>query len=185
MGITYFLADSGFYRAFEAMPPRAIFVITPPVFAIVVLLLIQRTRGYMMRIPITILTYLHIIRVPIEMVLWWLALRGMVPFLVTFEGINYDILSGVSAPFIAIFFVGIKRQNRIGAIIWNLAALGLLINVVFHALLSAPTPFQLFSFDQPMLAVFYTPFIWLPAVVVPAVLWSHLVGLIQLIGRES
>lgn len=185
MGVTYVLAQTGFYRVYDALPPRAIFALVPPNLAIIIVIIIKRTREYMLRIPISILTYLHIIRVPIEMVLWWLAIQGVAPYLITFEGVNYDILSGVTAPFIAVFLLGIRSQNRIGTTIWNLATLALLVNVVFHALLSAPTPFQIFSFDQPLTAVFYAPYIWLPAVVVPIVFWSHLVALIQLLSKTS
>lgn len=138
-----------------------------------------------MRMPITSLTYLHIVRVPVEIVLWWLALHQMLPLLLTFEGINHDILSGVSAPFVAIFMVGQRSKSRIGAIIWNILAMGLLINIVGHALLSTPYPFQQFSFDQPNIAIFYFPFVWLPGFIVPAVLLSHLVSLMKLINKTE
>ena len=182
---TFVLARSGFFHQPTALPPRMFFGFLPPLLTIVCLLVIPQSRRFMERIPITVLTYTHIIRVPVEMVLWWLATYEVAPYLLTFEGVNYDILSGVTAPFVAIFFVGVKRKNRIAAMMWNVAALGLLINVVGHAVLSIPSPIQAISFDQPMLAVLHPPYIWLPTVVVPIVLWSHMVGLLQLIRNED
>ncbi|MEP3388826.1 MAG: hypothetical protein ABJO02_11600 [Reichenbachiella sp.] len=179
------LALYDFFLDFDAMPPRLFFVLPPPVIAIITLLSIKRSRTFLMQIPITTLTYLHIIRVPIEIVLWWLAGSQLVPYLLTFEGINYDILSGISAPFVAIFMVGLRSKNRIGAILWNFITLGLLINIVSHAVLAAPTPFQMFAFDQPNVAVFHFPFIWLPGFVVPAVLFAHMVSLMKLFAKEG
>ncbi|MFY0627289.1 MAG: hypothetical protein JXR07_13395 [Reichenbachiella sp.] len=185
LALTGFLAYNGFYRNYEAIPPRLVFVFGPTLLSTFILLLIKKSRAFLLKVPITTLTYLHIVRVPVEMVLWWLALNKALPLMLTFEGINHDILSGVSAPFVAIFLVGINRYHRITAIIWNFVALGLLFNIVGHALLSAPTPFQKFSFEQPMIAVFYLPYIWLPAFIVPAVFFSHLVSLMQLFSNQK
>ncbi|MDW3211193.1 MAG: hypothetical protein R8N23_15060 [Reichenbachiella sp.] len=179
------LALYDFFLDFDAMPPRLFFVLPPPVIAIIILLSLKGSRTFLMQIPITTLTYLHIIRVPIEIVLWWLAGSQLVPYLLTFEGVNYDILSGISAPFVAIFMVGLRSKNRIGAILWNFITLGLLINIVGHAILAAPTPFQMFAFDQPNVAVFHFPFIWLPGFVVPAVLFAHMVSLMKLFAKEG
>ena len=179
------LAHNGFFLAFDAMPPRLIFILLPPIIAMITLLSIESSRTQILKIPLTTLTYLHIVRVPIEIVLWWLAGSQLVPYLLTFEGINYDILSGITAPFVAIFIIGMKSKSRIGAILWNLFALGLLVNIVGHAILAAPTPFQRFAFDTPNTAVFYFPFIWLPGFVVPAVLFSHVVSLIKLFDKKT
>lgn len=179
------LALNDFFLAFDAMPPRLFYVLLPPLITIGILLGKKQTREFIKRIPINTLTYLHIIRVPIEIVLWWLAGIQLLPFLLTFEGINYDILSGVTAPFVAIFLVGVRAKKRIGAILWNIATMILLINVVGHAILAAPTPFQQFAFNQPNLAAFLFPFIILPGFIVPAVLFSHLASLVKLFDKES
>ncbi|MEO9967879.1 MAG: hypothetical protein ABJF11_18955 [Reichenbachiella sp.] len=179
------LALYGMFLDFEAMPPPLLYVILPPLAAIIIAVSKKQSRVYLMNIPITTLTYLHIVRVPVEIVLWWLAGSQLLPYLLTFEGINYDILSGISAPFVAIFMVGLRSKSRIGAILWNIIALGLLVNVVGHAILSTPTPFQLFAFDTPNIAVFHFPFVLLPGFVVPAVLFSHLVSLIKLFDKDG
>lgn len=179
------LSLNDFFLDFEALPPRLVFVLLPPMISIFLILAIKRSRDFVRRIPITTLTYLHIVRVPVEIVLWWLAIHQWVPMLLTFEGINYDILSGVSAPFAAIFMVGLRSKSRIGAILWNCITMGLLINIVGHAILAAPSPFQQFAFDQPNVAVFYFPFIWLPGFIVPAVLFAHMVSLMKLFDKDT
>lgn len=183
--ITALLSLYDFLLVFDATPPRFLLVILPPIVGIVALLLIKTTRDYLCLIPITTLTYLHIVRVPVEIVLWWLASHQVLPYLMTFEGVNYDILSGISAPFVAIFMVGLRSKSRLGAIIWNFISMALLFHVVIYAVLSSPSPFQQFAFDQPNIAVFYFPFVWLPGFVVPVVLFSHLISLVKLFDKET
>jgi hypothetical protein len=68
---------------------------------------------------------------------------------------------------------------------WNFICLGLLFNIVINAILSVPTPFQKFGFDQPNVAVLYFPFTWLPACVVPLVLLSHLASIRILLQEKN
>jgi hypothetical protein len=59
------------------------------------------------------------------------------------------------------------------------------VNIVTIAILSAPLPFQQMGFDQPNVGVFLFPFIWLPALIVPLVLFSHLVCIYQLVRQKE
>jgi hypothetical protein len=179
------LSINEFFLVFDSMPPRFLLAIGVPIITIIALFTKKRTRAYIKRIPITTITYIHIIRVPVEIVLWWLFIGGLIPQALTFEGVNYDILAGISAPFVAIFMVGLRNKSRIGAILWNVLALGLLLNIVIRAVLSAPLPFQQFAFDNPQTAVFYFPYIWLPAFIVPIVLFSHLASLLKLFANTE
>jgi hypothetical protein len=63
--------------------------------------------------------------------------------------------------------------------------LGLLINIVVNAALSAPSVVQQFAFEQPNIAILYFPFNLLPAVIVPLVLFSHLAAIRQLLRYKK
>ncbi len=178
IAIVGIFAYSGFFQDFTSRPPRMVMFAFVAVAFILGLFLVPRSRAYIGRIPITVLTHVHLIRIPVEIVLWWLFLAGTVPETITFEGSNFDILSGITAPFVAFFLLGRKNQSRVGAIVWNLAALALLVNVVARAIAATPY-FE--SGGTPNVAVFYTPFIYLPLFVVPAVFFAHLASLYQLI----
>ena len=65
---------------------------------------------------------------------------------------------------------------------WNIMCLALLFNIVINAILAAPVDFQQQAFDQPNIAIFYFPYVLLPGVVVPIVLFSHLVLLRSLMA---
>lgn len=170
-----------YFLDFDSRPPRLILFVLINFVVITLLFLIRRSRNFIGRMPITTLTHIHIIRVPIEMVLWWLFLGGVVPEAITFEGVNYDILTGITAPFAAIFLVGLRSKSKFAAIVWNIATIGLLVNVVIRAILATPYFYDPKLFEQPNIAVFYFPFIYLPLFVVPTVLFAHLASLYQLI----
>jgi hypothetical protein len=175
------LAISGFYLKTDSTPPRlALFAVLPTLITILLLFIFAR-KSLIERLPLRALTLLHIIRIPVELSLFWLFQNGLVPQLMTFEGRNFDILSGITAP--VIFWLAFRngKPNRPLLIVWNVFALILLINIVANAFLSIPSSFQQFAFEQPNRAVLYFPFIWLPSLVVPIVLFSHLASLYQLL----
>lgn len=185
MIVTAFLAMGGVYRQFDVLPPRAfIFGMLPALLVIATYFLFFRGR-FIERLSLKALTILHIVRIPVEMVLLWLFQYGLVPQVMTFEGRNFDILSGLTAP--VVFWLGFRGNttNRPLLIVWNLAALALLANIVITALLSFPSPIQRFGFEQPNVGVTYFPFIWLPAIIVPIVLFAHLASLWKLLRGQT
>ena len=180
LAIQALIAGSGFYTVTDTLPPRFLLLVLPPLLVIAGLFLSPNGRKFIDGLDLKSLTILHTIRIPVELVLFLLFTYKAVPELMTFEGRNFDILSGITAPVI-FYFAFIRKQLSLKIIlIWNVICLGLLINIVGNAILSAPFPFQQFAFDQPNIAVLYFPYIWLPCCVVPLVLLSHLAAIRQL-----
>lgn len=181
------LAVGGFYLNTEAVPPRLMLFAFVPALATIILLFIFARKNFIEQLPLRALTYLHVIRIPVELVLLWLFQAGLVPQLMTFEGRNFDILAGITAPLAAWLAFRGGKTNRPLLIVWNLLALGTLLNIVINAVLSFPFPFQQFAFDQPNRGLLYFPFLWLPSIVVPIVLFSHLASLWKLVrgGNEK
>lgn len=177
----------GLYSAnTNALPPRIMpFAILPPIITIILLFATSNGRKFIDSLSLANLTWLHIVRIPVEVVLWQLFLYKAVPQLMTFEGRNYDILSGITAPFIAYYGIRKARLGKPILLIWNLACLALLFNIVISALLSAPSPLQKLAFDQPNIAILYFPVSWLPAFIVPVVLFSHLTAIRKLLTRTT
>ena len=103
----------------------------------------------------------------------------------TFEGRNFDILAGITAPIIVWMAFRKNQINRPLLITWNLVSLLLLLNIVITAILSIATPIQQFGFEQPNRAVLYFPYIWLPAIIFPIVLFTHLASIFQLSRKTS
>jgi hypothetical protein len=184
--ITGALAFNRFFIAFDARPPRFFLVVIIPLLAIIATLASPNASFFLNRLSLKKLAFLSIVRIPVECVLYLLFLNRQIPELMVFTGRNFDILAGISAPIICLYcFEGEKVRHKSVLLIWHFIALGLLLNIVINAVLSAPFPFQQFGFDQPNKAVFYFPFIWLPAFIVMAVLFSHLISIRLLLMRSA
>jgi len=159
--------------------------ILPTILTIILLFATSKGRQFIDSLPLKNLTYLNIVRIPIEIILLWLFLNKSIPELMTFEGRNFDIIAGITAPIIAYFGIKKNKLNRQTILIWNFICLGLLINIVVNALFSAPSPIQKFAFDQPNIAILNFPFSWLPTFIVPIVLFGHLTSIRQLLKNKA
>lgn len=179
-----FLSLSGFYLKTDTMPPRVFLFAVLPATLLIVLLFIFYSKSFVPLLSLKTLSLLSVVRIPVEIVLYWLFENGQIPQLMTFEGRNFDILSGITAPIIVWLAFRNEKTNRILLIVWNIIALLLLFNIVIAAAFSLPSPIQQLAFEQPNRAVLHFPFIWLPAVVVPIVLFSHLASLWQIFTNK-
>jgi len=178
------LVSTGFYLDTKAVPPRLLLVGVPAMLFIVLLFFIKKGQQFLDSLDEKTLTLLHIIRIPMELVLYFLFVYKTIPQLMTFEGRNYDILSGLSAPLIYYFGYIKQTLGKSILILWNYACILLLVNIVVNAILSVETPFQQFGFDQPNMAILYFPYVWLPCCVVPLVFLSHFATLRKLQRRK-
>lgn len=177
-----FLGTSLFYANLSAFPPRLLFLLPPPVIWIIILFASKKGRAFIDSLDAKWLTWLHVVRIPVEITLFFLATTyALVPVLMTFEGHNFDIISGITAIPVAYYGYHKKRLGRSVLLAWNFICLGLLLNIVINAVLAIPSPLQQQAFDQPNIAVLYFPYNVLPAVIVPMVLFSHLVCIRQLL----
>lgn len=172
---------SGFYTVTTTAPPRLGLLLGPPLLATGLLLATARGRRWVQGLRLEVLTLLHVVRIPVELVLLGLFLHKAVPRIMTFEGRNWDILVGLTAP--VVYYLAFRSQQlgRRGLLVWNGLGLASLLNIVGTAMLSVPTPFQQFAFDQPNVGILYFPFVWLPGCVVPLVLLAHLTAIRQLL----
>lgn len=98
------LAYIGFYNNADQSVPRFGLVLIPSFLFILYGLLPKQLNWIYKHRNTKISTFIHSIRFPVEIVLFQLFLFEMVPKLMTFEGRNYDILIGLSAPIIGYFF---------------------------------------------------------------------------------
>lgn len=179
------LSYTGFYMVTNTTPPRFVLLALPAVLLITFLFITAKGRAYINNLDAKILTLLHVVRIPVEICLYWLFLHKSIPQLMTFEGRNFDILAGLTAPIIFYFGYVKNKLGKTVLLLWNFICLGLLLNIVINAVLSAPSNFQQFAFGQPNTAILYFPFVWLPSCVVPLVLLAHLVCIKKLFSKNN
>ncbi len=182
LAIQAFLTLKNVYNSnTTSIPPKILLLgILPTILTIILLFVTSKGQQFIDTLPLTNITYLNVVRIPVEMILLWLFLNKAIPQLMTFEGRNFDIIAGITAPFIAYFGLTKGKLSRQLILVWNFICLALLLNIVINALFSAPSPLQIFAFDQPNIAILNFPFSWLPTFIVPIVLFGHLTSIRQL-----
>ena len=170
----------GLYAINGISAPKTPLLLVPPLLAILALFSTAAGRRWIKSLSPRWLTLLHVVRIPVELVLFWLFLYKTVPQSMTFEGRNFDIVSGLTAPFIYYFGYFRNRLSRTVLLGWNLGCLGLLINIAFIAVRAVPRG-TFMAGSPPNIAVLHFPFLFLPAVIVPLVLFAHVATIRQLI----
>jgi hypothetical protein len=180
------LGLKGIFLDTEALPPRMMLLgVLPALVAIAITFLTTKGKAFIDNINLKTLTYFNTIRIPVEMVLLLLYRHGLVPVNITFEGTNFDLFSGVTASLVAYLAFRTPFTKRKLLLGWNILCLLLLLNVVITAIFAIPSPFQKIALDHPNIGVLYFPFNLLPAVLVPLVLFGHLVSIRQLKVKQT
>ena len=165
---------SVFYVVIDTLLIRFALIFVPSLLPISWLFISKSGKGYLDQMNLHLLTVIHVVRAPVEVVLYFMFICRLVPCEMTFGGGNLDIISGLSAPIV--YYVAVMQGKTRWQLLlgWNVVCLGLLINMVSKSVLSAPFFFHQIAFDQPNVAFMHFPFVFLPGTIVPILLCSHL-----------
>jgi hypothetical protein len=182
--VTGAAAASGALESFEGTPP--------PVMAVVALSAVMSTafalsgpgRFVANALPVWMLVGFHAFRLPLELILHRLAQENVLPMQMTYDGMNFDIVTGASAIAVALW-ASTGSMPRAVLWLWNVVGLGLLATIVTIAILSAPMPFRVFLNDPANTIITTFPFVWLPAVLVQAAWIGHLLVFRRLLSRRD
>ncbi|RYG05215.1 MAG: hypothetical protein EOO02_04285 [Chitinophagaceae bacterium] len=175
-------ANANFFLNTTAIPPR--FLIALIVTLILSVILFR--RSVVEKMDQNRLIAIHIVRLPVELILYNLFVQKLIPSIMTYEGWNFDIIMGVTA--ICILLIQLLSKTRFHKrilIAWNVSGIILLTTIVSIAILSSPLPIQQFAFEQPNIAVLQFPYVYLPTCIVPMVYLSHFFALKKLMNQEQ
>lgn len=170
------VSATGFFTNFDTFPPRLAIVLFVPLVIIIVAVRSAATKELLQVVPARNILRLQVFRVFVELLIWAAFVLDQLPIQMTFEGRNFDVLSGLFAPVVAYWLV----HNRAAMYLYNYLSLALLINIVTIAILSTPVPFRVFMNEPANLLVTKFPFILLPGMLVPLAYGLHLLSLRQL-----
>ncbi|MGH9803019.1 MAG: hypothetical protein ACRD82_21855 [Blastocatellia bacterium] len=173
LGVSTLIAESGILREFNRLPPPFMLLAFGFTLATAALAFSPVGTRLVKGAGIVWLIAFQAFRIPVELWLHRLYQEGVIPVQMTYSGRNFDILSGIMALTLGIW--AMKRQPPRWAIwLFNLVGLGLLINIVTVAILSAPTPLRQFFNEPANTFIAYWPFVWLPTFLVQAAWFGHL-----------
>ena len=170
---TWIAAARGTLRDFTGAPPPFFFLVMVGLAITAIIGFGNVGRRLAIGIPLWVLVAVQCFRLPLEVAMHRMAQRGIMPEVMSYTGRNFDIVTGLTAIPVAVALATGFAGRRL-AMAWNLLGLGLLVNVVTVAILATPR-FQYFGPRQLNVWVTYTPFVWLPAVLVLAALLGHIV----------
>lgn len=176
MSIQGIASYQGFYLDTSLVPPRFSLMIVPALLLIGLCFRSRKGQKIIDQFDMKLLLCLHIVRIPIELILYQLYVEEAIPKLMTFAGVNFDILAGITAPIMYYFVYVKKRLGRKALLVWNVLCFLLLMNIVINAILSVPSSIQVQAFDQPNMAILYFPIVWLPSIVVVLVMFAHFIA---------
>jgi len=136
--ITGFLTVQGFFSQWDQLPPRVFLAVVIPVISI---LLIARRKGFaelINQIPQEWVVYLQSFRIFIEIILWMLFVENIIPIQMTFEGMNFDVVTGITALLVGYYGFQKGKLSKGVLIGWNVLGLVLVTTIVVIAALSTP-----------------------------------------------
>jgi hypothetical protein len=183
MALTLGIAATGILRRTDLVPPPFLLMFLS-IFAVGIGLARSELGGRLSReLPLFLLVLLQGFRFPLELVMHVAGAEGTMPVALSFDGYNFDVLTGVSA-------IGLGLALRLRELplwvvqAWNVLGMVALANIAGIALLSSPL-IGYFGADQLNTWVTYPPFIWLPAVLVVAAVAGHGIVLRRLLAEAE
>lgn len=172
--LTGALASQGVFMDFDPLP-RALPVFFLSILA-AVLWGVKGSGRELTRLPVVWLVGFQSFRILVELAIHEAVAQGIAPPQMTWTGMNWDVLVGLSAIPVAALSA---RLPKWALLVWNGLSLGLLVNVVIVAALSMPTPFQQITPDNVWIGEF--PYIWLPQVLVTTAALGHVLLFFKLL----
>lgn len=185
LALTGVLGTRHFFEDFNLPPRIPLFILGFSVSLVVLGIGLYKENGFS-RIQQFHLVLFQGFRIPVEILLAMLAQEALLPHEMSFHGRNFDILIGLSALPLAWYIrrLGETKSGKAKArnilILWNVAGLILLSNVVIHGMLAAPYPFQVLPLEPATFVIGLFPVTWLPLFLVPTAYFFHILSLLKI-----
>lgn len=176
----YIWSRFGIFSNFEIFPFNAMPMVIIPMIIVLIFTLSKTTKEILAHIPQESLVKLQSFRFYVEVLLWALYASALLPIQMTFEGKNFDIITGVTAVLLTTrmgSFMLLDKLPKFAIVFWNLIGLALLITIVTIAILSMPTPLRYFMNDPANTIVTEFPISLLPAFLVPLAYMLHILSI--------
>lgn len=182
--VTAALSLAGILSDFSSFPPKLFITLIIPLVTIIWVVRTNAMKEILKHTPPQSIIWIQSFRVIVEILLWRLFVDNLAPVQMTFEGRNFDVVSGLTAIVVAILVTNKKLSAPI-VIAWNFLGLGLLINIVAIAITSMPTPLRVFMNEPANTIVTKFPIVWLPALLVPLAYGLHFLSLRQWLSLKK
>lgn len=178
LAITAALAVSGFLSQWTAKPPHFPLIPIAALVGVALLHMGKPVRAALAAAPRHWPVAFQTFRIGVELSFWGLFASGGAPVQVTFEGRNFDVLVGLTAPLIAYAIARFDLRPRF-VITWNALGLAILFNTIVTTISSLPGPLHLNWPGEAFTAFGSWPFVWIPAFLAPLAIFLHIFSIRQ------
>jgi hypothetical protein len=178
LAATAAIASTGWLWEATAMPPRIVLLVAPTMVGMIIFARSAKVKTLLDAVSPAWIVGFQAFRIVMELILWQLFRAQIIPVQMTFEGLNADILVGITAVPVA-YLLARKRISPTVLVAWNVVSMAVLLNIVVVSTLSSPVPFRTFMNEPANTIILSFPFVWLPTVVVPIAFLGHIASLRQ------
>ncbi len=164
-----------------SLPPKfPLLVFLPLVVGFIIFYRRSRNSEVIKKIPNVWPVYFQSFRIVVELILLYTYYANIIPESATFEGLNFDILMGISAPFVA-YLVVRKNGSRLIQYVWNILGIFMVLFVGYIIATSMYNP-QVWGSNEPLVSLEFIemPYLLLAGFLAPIAIFMHVVSLAQL-----
>ena len=109
---TLIIGISGVLSDFTSMPPKLLLIILPPFVFIMLIMLSKQFHDLCKPLGNFWFIYPQSFRILMEFILWLLYRYKIIPIQMTWEGYNFEIIIGLTAPIVAYYCFTKKQWTR-------------------------------------------------------------------------
>ena len=174
------LTFTGVLKDLNLPPKFPLFIFAPLVIGFIVFYRRSINSAVVKAIPDVWPIYFQSFRIAVEFLLLYTFYAGIIPESATFEGLNFDVLMGISAPFVA-YFVVRKNGSRSLQYFWNLLGIAMVLFVGYIIATSMYFP-QNWGSEIPLVSFEFIdmPYLLLAGFLAPLAIFMHVVSLVKL-----
>lgn len=165
------------------LPPRIpLLVVIPAISGIILLVNRKLMHSAYVQSPLHLPVILQSFRILVELLIYATYRKGIFPQRATFEGLNYDILVGISA---LLMGVAVSRGmiKEKGILIWNFGSICILAVTVYAFISSYYFEDISSQIDKYQFVTF--PFLLLASVLLPVAVFLHAFSVKQVLTRRK
>lgn len=176
------LSKAGVLDNFNLPPRVPLLIVFPTIIASVILTGRQTFRSVLEKSPLHLPVFLTSFRILVELLIYGAYRNGVFPQRVTFEGLNYDILVGLSALVVGVLLFKGKLPLR-ALLVWNVLSLMVLAVTVY----SFMSTYYLSDYVQSTgnTEFIRIPYLLLAAVLLPIAVFLHIVSIRQVLASSK
>jgi hypothetical protein len=171
------LSFKGFFADFSKLPPRPGLALLLPLPFVLLFAFSKTGTKLLQQLPPQYPVFMQSFRIFVELLIWLAFLSNKLPVQMSFEGRNFDVLTGILALPAGYLLVMKKEYASKIIIVFNVIGILLLLNILVIAVLSMPGPIRYFMNEPANTAIAQFPFILLPGILVPIAYSFHIFSL--------